>query len=75
MREENPVYVGGLIKELAFQEVISNTQTAEQPLGTLAGRGRMTSKNKGGFVKIEVEEPSYIMGIISLTPQIGRAHV
>ena len=24
---ENPVYVGGLIKELAFQEVISNTQT------------------------------------------------
>ena len=67
---ENPVYVGGLIKELAFQEVISNTQTAEQPLGTLAGRGRMTSKNKGGFVKIEVEEPSYIMGIISLTPRV-----
>ena len=43
---------------------------AEQPLGTLAGRGRMTSKHKGGFVKIEVEEPSYIMGIISLTPRI-----
>ena len=53
---ESPVYVGGLIKELAFQEVISNTQTAEQPLGTLAGRGRMTSKHKGGYVKIEVEE-------------------
>ena len=67
---ENPVYVGGLIKELAFQEVISNSQTSEQPLGTLAGRGRMTSKHKGGFVKIEVEEPSYIMGIISLTPRV-----
>ena len=71
---ENPMYMGGLIKELAFQEVISNaaasTTDNEQPLGTLAGRGVLTNKNKGGEIKIRVDEPSYIMGIISLTPRI-----
>ena len=46
---ENPIYCGGLIKELAFEEVISLANTSvdgdAQPLGTLAGRGRMTSKD------------------------------
>ena len=36
----------------------------------LAGRGRLTRKNKGGKVKIKVSEPSYIIGIVSLTPRI-----
>lgn len=67
---ESPIYHGGLIKEVAFQEVISNTATSEQPLGTLAGRGAMTDKHKGGYVQIRVEEPSYIMGIVSLTPRL-----
>lgn len=67
---ENPVYMGGLSKELIFQEVISSTATEFEPLGTLAGRGRMNGKNKGGYVKIKTDEPSYIMGIISLTPRI-----
>ena len=35
-RAESPIYHGGLIKELVFQEVISNTQTQDQPLGTMA---------------------------------------
>jgi len=72
--QENPMYMGGLIKELGFQEVISNAQaevgTNAQPLGTLAGRGVMTKKNKGGKINIRVDEPSYIMGIVSLTPRI-----
>lgn len=67
---ENPIYMGGLSKELVFQEVISTTATIDEPLGTLAGRGRLSSKNKGGYVKIKTDEPSYIMGIISLTPRI-----
>ncbi len=41
-----------------------------QPLGTLAGRGRLTGKNKGGKIKIKVDEPSYIIGLVSLTPRI-----
>jgi hypothetical protein len=68
---ETPIYEGGLIKELAFQEVISNSQSETQPLGTLGGRGVMTQKHKGGKVIIKLNEPCYIMGIISLTPRIG----
>lgn len=67
---ENPIYMGGLSKELVFQEVISNSATTEEPLGTLAGRGRLSSKHKGGYVKIKTDEPSYIIGIYSLTPRI-----
>jgi len=71
---ESPVYHGSLIKELAFEEVISNSDTkvndTTQPLGTLAGRGRLTRKNKGGKIRIKVNEPSYIMGIVSITPRL-----
>ena len=66
----SPMYHGSLIKELTFDEVVSNSATEEQPLGTLAGRGRLTSKHKGGYIKIKTDEPSLIMGIISLTPRI-----
>ncbi|AXH73273.1 MAG: hypothetical protein [Microviridae sp.] len=78
-RAESPVYMGGLIKELTFQEVVSNSAAATaggsadnggQPLGTLAGKGVMSGKHKGGTVVVSVSEPSYIMGIISLTPRI-----
>jgi hypothetical protein len=72
--QENPIYMGGLIKELGFQEVVSNAQAQTdvntQPLGTLAGRGVLTKKHKGGKVEIRVDEPSYIIGIVSLTPRL-----
>lgn len=67
---ENPIYMGGLSQELVFEEVISNAESDDQPLGTLAGRGVMDNKRKGGHVKIKVDEPSYIMAIISLTPRV-----
>ena len=74
MRAESPMYMGGLSKELVFQEVVSNSEAVNslgtQPLGTLAGKGVMTSKNKGGEVTIKVDEPSYIIGIVSLTPRL-----
>jgi hypothetical protein len=69
-RPESPVYMGGLIKELVFQEVVSNSLSEAQPLGTLAGKGRLSSKHKGGKVVIKTDEPSMIMRIISLTPRI-----
>ena len=72
--QENPMYMGGCIKELGFQEVVSNAQAEvqdnAQALGTLAGRGVLTGKKKGGKIHIRVDEPSYIIGIISLTPRI-----
>ena len=67
---ESPIYHGSLIKELAFQEVISNAASGDDPLGTLAGRGRLTDKHKGGLINIRVNEPSIIMGIVSITPRI-----
>jgi hypothetical protein len=71
---ESPVYHGSLIKELAFEEVISTAETKVNnnvnPSGTLTGRGRLTNKSKGGKVKIKVNEPAYIMGIVSLTPRL-----
>jgi len=70
---ETPMYMGGLIKELVFQEVVSQAESGSelnQPLGTLAGKGIMAKKHKGGTIVCKVDEPSYIMGIISLTPRI-----
>lgn len=67
---ESPMYMGGLSKELIFQEVVSNAASTDDPLGTLAGKGVMASKHKGGNVTIKVDEPSYIIGIVSLTPRI-----
>jgi hypothetical protein len=66
----SPMYIGGLSKELVFQEVISNNTGSDQPLGTIGGRGIMANKKKGGYVSVSVDEPSYIMGIISITPRI-----
>jgi len=69
---ENPVYQGGLSRELVFQEVISTAAVSDEskPLGSLAGRGILTNKRKGGKTRIKIDEPSYIMGIVSLTPRI-----
>ncbi|AXH75060.1 MAG: major capsid protein [Microviridae sp.] len=67
---ENPIYLGGLIKQIVFQEVVSTAVQPEQPLGTLAGRGKMGHKHKGGHIIAKTDEPSYIMGIVSITPNI-----
>lgn len=66
----NPVYCGGLSKELIFQEVVSNAASKDEPLGTLAGRGQLSGKHKGGKIRVKADEPSYVMGIVSLTPRI-----
>lgn len=72
---ETPVYHGSLIKELIFQEVVSNSESSGenggvQPLGTLAGRGKMGNKHKGGKMVIKVNEHTMVMGLFSITPRI-----
>jgi hypothetical protein len=73
-KAETPMYMGGLIKELAFQELVSTAASTVagnvQPQGQLAGKGILTGKHKGGKIQIKCSEPSYITGIISLTPRI-----
>jgi hypothetical protein len=73
-KTENPVYHGSLIKELAFEEVVSTAETetsdTDHALGTLAGRGRLTGKHKGGKMIVKCHEPCYVMGIASITPRV-----
>lgn len=68
-RTETPTYEGGMSAEIEFQEVISNSATTDEPLGTLAGRGTVRNA-KGGNMIIKVSEPSYIIGIVSITPRV-----
>ena len=58
---ESPIYMGGMSEEIVFQEVVSNSESASgnQPLGTLAGRGKNVNR-KGGIVRIKVDEPCYV---------------
>lgn len=70
---DSPVYYGSLIKELGFEEVIGTASTEVEnfePLGQLAGRGKLMGKHKGGQMTIKASEPMYIMGIVSITPRI-----
>lgn len=70
-RAEAPVYHGGLSKEIVFEQIVSTAATANEPLGSLAGRGTMGDKHKGGKIIINVDEPCFIMGIVSITPRIS----
>ena len=69
-RCETPIFEGGTSQEIVFQEVVSNSASEDEPLGTLAGRGVTTKKQRGGHIKIKVTEPGYIMCISSITPRI-----
>ncbi len=68
-RSETPIYEGGMSCEVEFNQVVSNSATTDEPLGSLAGRG-VTNGQKGGHIIIKCDEPSYIIGIVSLTPRV-----
>ena len=67
---ESPMYVGGMSSEVVFDEVVSNSATEDQPLGTLAGRGAERQTRGGNSIKIKIREPSMIMVIGSFTPRV-----
>jgi hypothetical protein len=69
-RCETPMFEGGVSQEIVFQEVVSNSASQDEPLGTLAGRGVTTGRQKGGHIRIKVTEPCYIISICSITPRI-----
>lgn len=71
---ETPIYMGGMSTEIVFNEVVSTADAVadnvhQQPLGTLAGKGT-NMDSKGGTIIIKTKEPSFIMGIVSITPRI-----
>lgn len=69
-RAETPMYMGGMSREIVFQEVVSTASYESEPLATLAGRGRLSGNQRGGNLSIRVDEPSYLMAIVSITPRI-----
>lgn len=72
-RAETPVYEGGMSTTIDFEAVVSNSASTasgvEEPLGSLAGRGFNQGK-RGGQIKIKCNEPCYIIGIASITPNV-----
>lgn len=68
-KAESPIYVGGYSTEITFDQVVSQSATENEPLGTLAGMGK-TRGDQGGQINIKIKEPSFIMGIVSITPRI-----
>ena len=72
-RAESPIYLGGMSREIYFDEVVSTADSSaegqEVPLGSMAGKGVQSDK-RGGKVSFRINEPSIIMGIVSLTPRI-----
>lgn len=73
-RAESPIYCGGASGLIQFEEVVSTADTettnaGDQPLGSLAGKGILTNV-EGGNIEIHIKEPSYIIGIASITPYI-----
>lgn len=72
-RAETPVYEGGMSTTIEFEAVVSNSASVasgiEEPLGSLAGRGFNRGK-KGGKIVIKCNEPCYIIGIASITPNV-----
>ena len=69
-RAESPIYMGGMSQEVIFNEVVNTAQTEGNPLGDLGGKGNLAGNQKGGKLHIKVDEPSYIIGIVSLTPRV-----
>jgi hypothetical protein len=72
-RAETPVYEGGMSTTIDFEAVVSNSASnasgVEEPLGSLAGRGFNQGK-RGGKIVIKCNEPCYILGIASITPNV-----
>jgi hypothetical protein len=72
-RAETPIYEGGMSTTIDFEAVVSNSASTasgiEEPLGSLAGRGFNQGK-KGGKIVIKCNEPCYIIGIASITPNV-----
>lgn len=68
---ESPVFCGGYSCEIAFDEVVSNAATENEPLGSLAGRGaaQQGTKKGGRNIKIKCDEAMLIMVINSFTPR------
>lgn len=66
---ESPMYLGGLSQEIIFEEIVSTAITEHGTLGTMGGRG-VSKHRKGGHIRVKIDEASFIIGIVSITPRV-----
>ena len=66
---EKPIYHGGMSAEVIFDEVVSTFGTADEPLGSLGGRGSIKG-SRGGHVVVKCREACVLMVMVSLTPRL-----
>lgn len=66
-----PVYIGGTSDYIQFSDVLQTTPTAESPLGSQGGLGRL---NSNGYVgRFHSTDYGFIMGVMIVSPEVVYA--
>lgn len=66
-----PVYIGGTSDYIQFSDVLQTSPTAESPLGSQAGLGRL---NSNGYVgRFHSTDYGFIMGVMIVSPEVVYA--
>ena len=58
-RCETPMFEGGVSQEIVFQEVISNSSSQDEPLGTYVKKGALTNTSTPTTIDFPVKEGRY----------------
>lgn len=66
-----PIYIGGTSDYIQFSDVLQTSPTAESPLGSQAGLGRL---NSNGYVgRFHSTDYGFIMGVMIVSPEVVYA--
>lgn len=65
-RIDESKYIGGVQNQIGVSEVVSNAETADAPLGALAGLGR---GNVNGIINYDAVEHGVIIGVSYIAPE------
>lgn len=67
------MYLGSQTQPFIVGDVVSTSSTADEPLGTIAGKGYSSasdSRSNNPVIKFESNEPSVVMAIFSVMPEL-----
>lgn len=67
--EYRPIYIGGTYSNIAFTEVLQNSESGQTPLGTYAGHG-ISSQTDGYIGKVHCDDYGYIMILACIMPDV-----
>lgn len=61
-----PEFIGGFVQDLDISEIAQTSETADTPLGTLAGRA--VSAKRGSAIRFHAMEHTVILGLLHILP-------